>query len=189
VRPESDGVYTLVDNNPQEKIPGFVPSNYWNFGKRKDNDQKFDLRLFLGIKLELSIKERGIIFFPAVFATICSADSRLSNRWAFEALVEDDDASLPDVAKQLARSQEGRVVVSWTDLGLGGLRMMIDLFLEVAKHKENVFALGQAKKSIFDPAPIDHTGEGLFVAEIIQPSIFKTWERQLKEYRESLFLS
>jgi hypothetical protein len=187
-RPENDGVYTLVDNNPQQQIPGWTPSNYWNFGKRKDDDRKFDLRFSLSVRFKLSIRERGIVFLPQVSATLCSSDSDLSNRWAFEALVEDDDRSLPDVAKQIARSQEGRVVVSWTEMGLGGLRMMVDLFLEVAKHKENVFALGQAKKSIFNPAPIAHDGEGLFVAEPAQPMIFMAWEKQLKAYRESLYL-
>jgi hypothetical protein len=187
VRPERDETYALVDDNPQDSMPEYTPSNSWNFSRSNNKKKKFDLRLSLSIELQLSIRERGIIFFPTVSATLRSPSSRLSNRWAFNALVDYDDSNLPDIAKQLAVSQEGRILVSWTEMGLGGLRQMIDLFLEVAKHKEDVFALGQAKESIFYPAPIAHKGDSLFVAETIQPSIFKAWEKQLKKYRESLF--
>src|SRR3989344_7664258 len=57
-------IFTLVDENPQEKVPGRSPSNYWNFKllvKLLEGDKsKFDLRVTLSVGFGLNLERRGV---------------------------------------------------------------------------------------------------------------------------------
>jgi hypothetical protein len=180
-------VFTLVDENPQEKFPGWAPSNYWNF-KPLDNGRGFDLRVTLSVHLSISVKSRGIVLVPEAYGSFVSPADRLPNFRMFKALVENDDAA-PDIAKELAAS-DGSIVVTWTDLGLGGIRRIADLFNEFAGQNETVKRLAW-NEEIFNPVPYPRyqkPSEELFVAEPVQPKILRTWRQQLDDYRTRLVL-
>ena len=178
-------VFTLADENPRENIPGCQPTNYWNF-RLQDDGVHFDLRVSVFVSFVISTEKRGVIFWPQAHSSFLSAGDQLSNFRMFKALVEsDDDPSA--VAKEIAAS-DGSIVVSWTDLGLGGLRGLDVLFAEFAKGNATVMRLG-GDRGIFAPVPNpDHQqpGDKLFVTEPAQPGVFETWRSQLKDYRDRL---
>lgn len=173
-------IFTLVDENHQEKAYGFVPSNYWNFDfdLLKDNNKngKFDLRVTLRVRFEINIQERGIVFWPMVCGPFVSASSKLSNYRLFKALVENDKDALA-IAKELAVS-DGNIIITWTDIGFGGLRKVPDLFAEFAGQNEAIKQISE-KLTLFYPPP---KGSELFIAETDQPIIFQAWRSQLNEY-------
>jgi hypothetical protein len=179
-------IFTLVDENPQEKVPGWAPSNYWNFKLLKGDKRKFDLRVTLSVGFSLNLEKRGILLVPQAHGSFVSAVDLLPNFRMFKALVENDDEA-PAVAKELAAS-DGSIVVSWTELGLGGIRKLSCLFSEFAARNETVAQLGR-NGEIFDPAPnprYQQPGDELFIAEPAQPKLFQAWRAQLNEYRTSL---
>ncbi|MBI2021111.1 hypothetical protein HYS99_01190 [Candidatus Giovannonibacteria bacterium] len=113
-------IFTLVDENSQEKIPGRASSNYWNFKLLEGDKNKFDLRVTLYVGFGLNLEKRGIVFVPRAHGTFLSPADSLPNFRMFKALVESDADALA-VARELA--SDGSIVVSWTELGLGGIRM------------------------------------------------------------------
>lgn len=181
-------IFTLVDGNPQVPVPGFVPSNYWNFKEIDGKKGIFDLTISLQFKLRLGTKERGIVFIPQAHGTFVSAGDPLPNFRMFKALVE-QDASAPAVAREIAKS-EGQVVVSWTEMGLGGIRSLRSLFEEFAKGKQSIMNLGTSSR-VFNPAPFfqfqtQKDGDEVFITEKAQPKLFAAWRTQIKEYRAEL---
>jgi len=180
-------IFTLVDRNPHVEVPGWSPSNYWNFPLLEGDKRSFDLRITLYVDLSINREKRGIVLIPRALGSAVSAVDRLPNFRMFKALVEyDDDA--PEIAKRLAAS-DGTIVVTWTKIGLGGIRRLTDLFTEYASDNEAVAKLGM-NGDIFDPAPYPHhkqpSGE-LFIPEPVQPKIFDLWRMQLDEYLSRFF--
>ena len=57
-------IFTLVDENPQEKIPGWASSNYWNFKLLEGDKSKFDLRVTLSVGFGLNLEKRGVVLVP-----------------------------------------------------------------------------------------------------------------------------
>ncbi len=175
-------IFTIVDT----KSPRDLGGNYWNFSRLKADKIKFDLRVGLVIGFGLNIEKRGVTLVPRTHGSfLCPASDRPHFRM-FKALVESDD-NAPAVAREIAQS-EGTIVVTWTDLGLGGIRRIADLFAEFAGNREMVRDLCH-RADIFDPMPYqryEQPGEELFIAEPAQPKVFQAWRAQLSEYRESL---
>ncbi len=174
-------IFTLVDENPQEKVPGWSTSNYWNFRPLEGDKRKFDLRVTLSVGFSISTKERGFILWPQAHSPFVSPFDRLPNFRMFRALVESDDEA-PVVAMELAAS-DGSIAVTWTDLGLGGIRTLATLFAEFAGQNEIVMRLGR-NGEIFSPAPyLQHQqpGDKLFVVEPAQPRVFQEWEKHLED--------
>lgn len=179
-------IFTLVDENPQTKVPGRLPSNYWNFDLLGGDKRKFDLRVTLSVGFKIDIERRGVVFVPQVRASFVSAMDRLPNFRMFKALVE-SDKNAPAVAKELAAS-DGIIVVTWTDLGLGGIRRISDLFAEFAVQNATIADLGR-NEEVFNPAPypqFQQPGDKLFVAEPAQPRVIQAWRTQLNEHRACL---
>jgi len=179
-------IFTLVDENPQTKVPGWSLSNYWNF-KLVDGDKcRFDLRVTISVGFGINFEKRGVVLVPQAHGSYVSAADQLPNFRMFKALVElDTDA--PAVAKELAAS-DGTAIVTWTELGLGGIRRLADLFTEFAARNETVARLGR-NGEVFDPAPsprYKQPGDELFIPEPEQPQIIETWRSQLNEYRSHL---
>lgn len=185
-RPDRSNIFTLVDENPQEKVPGWSPSNYWNFKLLEGDKRTFDLRMTLYVGFGINLEKRGVVIVPQAHGSFLSAADRLSNFRMFKALVENDD-DVPAVAKELAAS-DGTIVVTWTELGLGGIRRLADLFTEFAARNETVARLGRDGE-VFDPAPnspYQQPGDELFIPEPAQPKIIESWRAQLNEYRSHL---
>lgn len=179
-------IFTLVDENPQEKVPGWEPSNYWNFKLLSDGKRKFDLQVVLSVGFGLNLEKRGIVLVPQVHGSFLSPSDSLPNLRMFKALVESDQDA-PTVAKELAAS-DGSIVVTWTDLGLGGIRKLSHLFTEFVGRNEAVRHLTRDRE-IFDPAPnpsYQQPGDELFIAEPAQPKVIGAWRSQLDEYRTHL---
>lgn len=179
-------IFTLVDENPQKDVPGYAPSDYWNFELLEGDGRKLDLSVSLSVGFNLNIEKRGIVFWPQAHGSFVSAADRLPNFRMFKALVENDDEA-PAVAKELAAS-DGSIVVSWTDLGFGGIRSLADLFAEFAGRNDTIVQLGRDQK-VFDPVPnlrYQQPGDELFVVEPAQPRVIQTWREQLNEYRACL---
>lgn len=187
IRPDcSNEIFTLEDHNPQEPAPRFLPSNYWNFKLLEGNSNKFDLRVSLGVSFVVNIKKRGIVFWPQAQGTFLSPMDHLPNFRMFKALAEKDKKA-PAVAKELAAS-DGSIVITWTELGLGGIRKLSDLFAELAGQNETIKQLGRGG-DMLDPVPYPsyyRQVDELFIAEPAQPKIFQAWRAQLNDYRACL---
>lgn len=185
--PRPDGIFTLCDDNPQPKpLDGLTSSNYWNFWKDKSDHPKFDFRISLSFGFEHNVRKRGIVFWPRAYGTGVSAADNLPNFRMFKALTECDNNALP-IAKEIAAS-DGFIIVTYSDIGLGGIRSMFELFQEFANNKDSVLQLSRNTK-IFNPAPeplYQQPGDRLFVVEPAQPKLFNIWTEQLTTYRQSL---
>lgn len=191
--------YTLVDENPQKPAPGYVPSNYWNFKRRDGKDSEFDLQITLSASFCEDVGRRGIALYPHASGTFVSPCDTLPNFRMFKALVEygiekdtnsrfQIEASL-GTARRLVES-DGSIVVSWTDLELGGIRTIGKLFREFSRGKEEFEELARSG-NVFNPVPYPrhrNPGEELYIIEPAQPALFDTWRDQLKEYRSKLAL-
>ena len=104
----------------------------------------------------------------------------------FKVLVE-NDPNPPVVTKELAASN-GTTVITWTELCLGGIRRLADLFTEFSAHNETVARLGR-NGEVFNPVPnpcYQQPGDELFIMEPAQPKIIEAWRAQLNEYRSHL---
>ena len=181
-------IFTLVDENPQNKVPGWSPSNFWNFKLIEGDKRVFDLRVTLSVGFSIDFKKRGVVLIPQAHGSFVSAADLLPNFRMFKALIENDTTDVPAVANELAAS-DGTVVVTWTELGLGGIRRLPDLFAEFAARNETVARLGR-EGEVFNPAPhsslFHQRSDEIFIPEPEQPKIFEIWRAQLSEYRAHL---
>jgi len=171
-------IFTLVDENPQEER---VNTNYWNFDLLKGANNGFDLRVIMRVKFKISVRERGIVFWPYAHGPFVSAGSQISNFRMFKALTE-SDKDAPEVAKELAKSN-GSIVTTWTDIKHSGIRNLGDLFAEFAGANEAIKQISHVLE-VFDPDP----NQEFFIDETNQPKIFKVWHKQLDDYCKSLII-
>ncbi|MFA6587668.1 MAG: hypothetical protein WCT08_01225 [Patescibacteria group bacterium] len=181
-----DETFTLLDQNP--KSAWSASSNYWNFKFREDKAGVFDLQISPSVKLCIDTRKRGIILTPQAHGTFLSPANNLTIFRMFKILTE-HDAEAPALAKELAAS-DGEIVVTWTELGLGGIRKASDLFREFSGNKDALWGLNTHQR-IFqpDPSPFNQKDEEeLFVIEPAQPKLFNLWQAQLEKYRASLVL-
>ena len=188
-RPDANHTFiTIVDSNPQNPTPGYLPSNYWNFREARNGEEGDEKRISLAVKFEVSARYHGIRIFTTARGTYVSAADHLPNFRMFKALVElGGDA--PPVAKELTESERGTIVIGWTELGLGGVRGISELFEEFVRGNQVVRLLARERR-VFEPQPYPplETNEGMFFAEPAQPRLFKIWREQLKDYSESLLV-
>lgn len=164
-------IFTLIDG-----------SDYWNFELREG---KFNLCVSLSVGFEINIKKRGIVFWPQAHGSLISPADPLPNFRMFKALAESDEDA-PAIVKELAAS-DGNIVVIWTDLGLGGICKLANLFEEFAGSNKTIKELNN--RGVFDPVPspqYQQPGNELFVVESAQPKVLERWRTQLNEYRAQL---
>lgn len=183
--PNND-IFTLVDENPQEEVPGWLPSNYWNFELLDGNHYKFDLRVVMNFRLIVSVEKRGVLLLPRIQGTFLSAGDFLPNFRMLKALVEYDKQA-PALARELVEDG-GQSVVSWTDLGLGGICEISSLFKEFAGLRKSVQQLAY-RVQVFDPEPYDQCrmrDNRWFITEPAQPKLMDVWRTQLEAYRNDL---
>jgi hypothetical protein len=165
------------------------PTNRWEF--RRAIGQKFDLRIFLSVgfeRREANDEVIGISLRPQA-GGVCfsSASDKRANFHLFKALVEDWPEA-PPIAKDLAAS-DGVIHLSWIDIGWEGLRFRPDLFQYFTGGNDRVFELHE--KKIYSPAPFPSEsgrGEMLYDTKSVQRYLIRRWNKQLREYRDSLVL-
>jgi hypothetical protein len=195
-RERSDDIFTLSDENPQVEIPGFMPSNCWNFKSEKDGTGRFDLKVTLEIVFAADQRRRGFILFPSATGMFVSPVDRLPNTRLFKALVESGEpcSPYPAVVRELARSEDGTVFVPWANLGRGNIRRLSDLFRDFTGGNPAIVKLADRMESmeIFDPIPhirhwpIPDPGDEVYIVEHAWRRVLDAWHAQLAEFRESL---
>lgn len=186
-RPDcNNDIFTLIDENPQKEVPGWAPSNYWNFKEKPEKSGRFNLEIELRISFHNSTEKRGVEFRPKAFGTFLSPTDSLPNFRMFKAMVElGGTENLPVVAKELAQS-DGIIVIHWAKLGLGGIRTTSALFQEFSiRGREEIEELAR-HHDIFHPAA--YPKSNVFVIEPKQYQVIQIWCEQLEEYRQRLVI-
>ncbi len=187
--PRPDGIFTLSDTTERPEPRGdTVETAFWNFRRRKDRkDEKIDeLEIALSVGFGITMEKRGIILLPQAYGTFLSPGYNGAHRHMFKLLVEyHQDA--PAVAQEIAASDD-TFVVGFTELGLGGIRRLSDLFEEFARGNHTIKQLANHQE-VFNPMPYPYyqnPGDELFIIEPAQPKVIGVWRAQLTEYRSNL---
>lgn len=177
-----DGVTTLCDNSSQNHMPGCNPSNYWNFwceGKKQD---EIELDLKLGVRAVVSSRDRGIILQPQAGGGCLSPMDFLPQLRVFQTITEFDHSANPIVKKMV--DGQGKIVVGWTDIGLGGIRDLHRLFEEFCDGNDIIKTLANSNLSPFDPTPFDKQAVTTFyIPEPCQRMLFWLWSEQLDHFK------
>ncbi len=171
-----DNIITLSDENPQPESPGVASSGYWNFRKNRDA-----LRLGLRLICRMNYKERGVIFSPYVQREFLSSSDTLSCLRFFRVVAEYDKHA-PALIRQVAQNE--KLTVSFTAIGLSGIRSLAMLFEEFRCYNDEILQLANSGMSPFNPSP--STDDALYAPEYIQASILELWKIQLNKLLSSL---
>ena len=176
-------LWAIGDRKYQQGDSTMQHAHWWRFGFLKDKPTERDFRLQLLVALEFNQTKRSIVFHPEVSATLAHPANQYLNCRMWNVLVEiDKDSS--SVAKELAAGGEAGLLVTWTDMGLGGIRSFENLFDEFADGKQTLCDLAQSRE-VFFPLPYaryESPGDEIFVVENMHHIVFDTWERQRYEY-------
>lgn len=177
-----DGIFTLIDGNLQNEVPGWAPSNYWNFREVKDIS---NLKLGLTIRLQMDQQKSGILVLPATSAGLVSPCDHLPNWRMFQAIARYDE-HVPRLVLKLANSEKGHFLVIWKELKLEGLRTLDDLFRDFAGNNEAISQLA-SHHLVFEPKPHHScSAEMQYIVKEVQEKILAQWRQQLKLYKEQL---
>lgn len=181
---DNNEIITLMDENPQKEVPGWVSTCWWNF-KAKAKGKGFNLKISLGFSLRLDANGAGIWVFPHADCPYVGPCDHLPNWRMFQALVS-YDSKAPEVAKQMAASK-GNIFLSWEDLALGGLVTIEKLFMDFAGGNKALEEIA-SKCQVFDPKPLNygHSLDRRYITKPAQTIILTRWRKQLVEYRKKL---
>lgn len=172
-------VFTLIDTNSQPEFFRHGQSCQWDF--RKDESGNYILKIKLSIRIQK--EDFGIALVPCAEAYVSPVYGSLSHFHMFRTLVLNDEKA-PALAREIAGSY-GKLVVTWAELGLEGIKPMFGWFKEFTADQKSVIGLGMERK-IFDPNPFRNggLGETLYVLpEHAKSILFKAWRHQLTEFR------
>ena len=172
--------HILIDTNASEGAR-------WSFQRCKTKKQEFNLSVELWVGIEIDIKKRGVVFWPRAASSFISPAERFPQFRMFKALVDSDKNALV-VAKEIAES-DGSIIITWSELGLGGIRKLSSLFHEFAGGNDLVRDLARRVSGIFTPAPsqqFQQPSQEMYIAEPAQAVVFENWRKQLKSYRARL---
>lgn len=167
-----DGVTTLSDDLEKD--------SYWNF---KD-------KLLLNLCASFSVNEhnRGVVLLPCASGTFLSSIRHSSNFRIFRVVAKYDAKAHPLVGEMVA--ENGEVIVSWTQLKLGGIRsipMLFEEFLYInGTGRQGIERLASSSVSPLEPNPVARGQEEYFLTEPYQPLLFKLWMTQLYDFKNSL---
>lgn len=180
--PRTDGVITLLDENPQSPMSGFIASNYWNFRDRDGERDK--LSLSIGTVATISQKEGGVILMPSVVGTFLSPSDVLPQLRVFE-VVAQFEANVHSVVRHIV-DNKGKVTVSWDDIGLAGIRNLAEIFKEFKGGSEKLELLALSALSPFDPNPCAGFEESLYLPKPYQSALLGVWRTQLDQLKAIL---
>ncbi|MBI4090696.1 MAG: hypothetical protein HY422_01610 [Candidatus Komeilibacteria bacterium] len=150
---------------------------YWNF--RHDHEHTDQITIALSAIASISETDRGVAFIPCAHGTFLSPADNESHRRMFRFLASIHPEA-PDIVQKLAQD---RVVVRWSEIGLGGIRSIERLFSEFCKGNETLRRLAISILNPFSPNPFsrDNVEEDRFIEESAQPNVLAGWRRQLHE--------
>ena len=167
-----DGITTLYDENP--------PNDYWNF--KEENE----LLITLHLKPHVSKRERGVVFHPLAHGTFLSPVDGLIMFRFFKVVADYDTKTHPSV-RRLVNEEVGTFTVSWTEIGLGGIKIIGELFDEFVGYKEKIKELAKSRFNPFEPDPKEDCWK--FIPEPFQPALFNIWQKQVDEFKSELVYS
>jgi len=176
----TNGVITLIDENWQENIPGYSPSNYWNF--RNNDKEKDKLILRLKVQARINYRKRGVVLRPAAIGTFLSPTDFLPNKRIFEIAFQ-YNPTIHGVIHEIADGN-GEIIIDWTNIGLGGIRHIAYLFDEFCGGKKELKELALSQRlSPFNP---NLDSEKKYLPEQFQSMLFDLWEAQIKEFKAKI---
>ncbi|MBI5732665.1 hypothetical protein HY967_01755 [Candidatus Jorgensenbacteria bacterium] len=160
-------------------------SDCWAWGKEEKN-----IQLTVYFRLSVAERERGVLCIPYVWGN-CSGGA--CHRPTIDKFVKVVAEHFPDTHPLIreAVNADFRPVISWRDIGLGGIRSIEELFDELYGRNEKVAKLAGSSLSPFDPDPnprksILEVTDRAFVVETDQPTLFKRWRDQLQFFKTDL---
>ncbi len=170
----------VVYNSPtanQIKLVDSMNSGEWEFDLlRRDHTEHFPV-LSLRVKVEISHRNRGVLFSPYV-----QSDKPSENPFSHFRIFEVAARHFKKIHTIVLRIVEngGEVIKYWEDLHWGGLRDLQKLFSEFLDGKSELKSMVASIASHFDPNPF---AEGdLYLPERNQPALFRVWSYQLDDY-------
>lgn len=139
--------------------------------------------LYLGMLGTIEEKERGVVLMPNVIGCNDSPCDFQSQMKFFNA-VERFDKSAKPIIKKIVESG-GKIIVSWSEMKLCGVRSVWDLFREFSGNgaNPNIDLLASSRMSPFNPSP--SFNRDFWLPESDQPALFKIWSEQLENFRKS----
>ncbi len=173
-----DGVLTIAAHK-----------GYWNYRFRsRDERPPDDLVMQLCVGFSLDPKGQGIGVVPLAHGTFFSpASESPANLQMFRSLVKlHPDA--PEIVRKIVEDH-GHVRVTWTELGLGGVLRIYELFDQFAAGNDRLKHLARNTMSPFDPAPYDtrrQPGEVLYFSALAQAKVLDAWAGQLQGFHATL---
>lgn len=127
----------------------------------------------------------GVVLSPKVRSAGQTPGDRDAHASLFRALVAYDKDS-PALAREIVENG-GRITVAWTEIGLGGLCSLSQLFLRFAGENEAVKMVKNA--GVFHPHPRDPASDfrgDIFLTESAQSRIMAGWRSELRSFSERL---
>jgi hypothetical protein len=152
----------------------------------------------LELKLIFDMHPNGIALVPAAEGGFISPGrgQRDALGWMFRMIAKLHWNDAPPLIREIAGSQEP-YVISWDELGLKGVRLLVDLFEEFAGctfDPEKVKALMQCPSvNPFSPNPSPdllslnrYSREHRWVVQPAQKDIFVSWRSQLEAFSQAI---
>lgn len=154
----------------------------WNYTPHKGKNY-LDLHIDLEVMAYVKQEYRGVLFVPYVWGCSGCSSEAMPHKHMFQLLVECDENSL-QIAREIAESEGEGLVVGWSELGLGGLRTLGEVFREFFGENEVIEHIAR-KEYVFDPLPYPRfpRDKTIHVIEPAQPRIIQAWREQLNNYR------
>ena len=158
----------------------------------KSKDKEY--RLPLGKKIELILTtfefadySDGIPFLPTIYGTLKPKNYIQPGTIAFcTAFADSKDA--PPLLKEITSSQDGTILVKWSEMGLSGTKRLKDLWEEISTgypSRKDLPRTGVISPNPYLPILEDFRTMSLVTKEQ-QAVILVEWERQIIEFAKGL---
>lgn len=174
-----DKVFTLIDEKSGNT---HGTTDYWNF--REEDSLVLSAGIFLFVNTQL----RGVVLEPRVYGSFISP-GHLPTHIRMAQAITGYTIEAPEVLRQVA--QEGKLVVTYREIGVSGVRTIRELFEELFGRRESVNRLAHSHLSPFNP-PVHSPAYGEhpeknFVPEELQPILLQQWKKQLENFKSQLY--
>lgn len=156
----------------------------------KSKDKEY--RLPLGEKIELILTtfefadySDGIPFLPTIYGTLKPKNYIQPGTLAFCAAFA-DSKDAPPLLKEIASTQDGTILVKWSEMGLSGTKRLKDLWEEISLRypsRKNLPRTGIIKPNPYLPTLEDFRAMSLVTKEQ-QTVILAEWEKQIIEFEK-----